>query len=436
MCDSFVALPPATLNGTVILAKSADCQVNEAHALVRYPARKHISGAAIKATHLVVPQAAETYEVILGKSFWTWGAEIGINEYGVAIGNEAVFTTLQKEESAEGLIVIDMLRLGLERGRSAREAIDAITSTLEAIGQGGNCELAGNSHFDGAYLIADAHEAWVLETAGRQWAAKQVTNGIGSISNVLMIGDDWDRSSLKQPANWASTYSDASMAPLVGAFERQACSFNGLAAARGSITVRTAFDVLRQHGDEYHPATSDVHRNICVHAGAGTYQQWQAVGAMVGETSSAGTIGWFTATSGTCVSIFKPIFTGVELPDMGQLPTEQNDPRALWWKHELLHRRAMTDFAQFVPEIRADFDQLEDEFLIDAPTVLKGTAKAKKEFMDDCFQRAEQATDRWIQALSSRDDLAFNDDDYGAMWDKYNRMAEFEGIPAQVAAAD
>src|SRR5262245_58558522 len=125
MCDSFVALPLATLNHTVILGKSADCQVNEAHALVRFPGRKHIPGGAFKATHLVVPQAEETYEVILGKSFWTWGAEIGINEHGVAIGNEAVFTTLQKEEKSDGLMVIDMLRLGLERGKTAREAVGA-----------------------------------------------------------------------------------------------------------------------------------------------------------------------------------------------------------------------------------------------------------------------------------------------------------------------
>ena len=73
MCDSFVALAPATANGTVILAKSADCQVNEAHALVRFPARRHVSGEVFKATHLLVPQAEEIYEVILGKSFWTWG---------------------------------------------------------------------------------------------------------------------------------------------------------------------------------------------------------------------------------------------------------------------------------------------------------------------------------------------------------------------------
>ena len=37
MCDTFVALPPVTAGKSVILGKSADCRVNEAHALVRLP---------------------------------------------------------------------------------------------------------------------------------------------------------------------------------------------------------------------------------------------------------------------------------------------------------------------------------------------------------------------------------------------------------------
>jgi secernin len=166
MCDSFVALPPATANKTMIFGKSADCQINEAHALVRIPRRKHVPGEAFRATQRVVPQVAETYEVILSKSFWTWGGEIGVNEHGVCIGNEAVFTTLQKEEKSEGLMVIDMLRLGLERGKSARAAVEAMAAALEAFGQGGNCEMAGNSHFDGSYLIVDPSEAWVLRPPG------------------------------------------------------------------------------------------------------------------------------------------------------------------------------------------------------------------------------------------------------------------------------
>jgi secernin len=430
MCDSFVALPSSTLNKITILAKSADCQVNEAHALMRFPRRKHFPGAAFKATHLMVPQVEETYEVILGKSFWTWGAEVGINEYGVAIGNEAVFTTLQKEEKSEGLIVIDMLRLGLERGRTAREAVDAITSALEALGQGGNCELAGNSHFDGSHLIADSNEAWILETAGRQWVAKKVSDSIGSISNVLSIGTDWDLSSFNDPVDWANTYSDPSMAPLIGSWERRACSYNGLAAARGAITVKTAFDVLRQHGEDYHPAMGDVHRNICVHAGAPQYRQWQAVGAMVAEMSSDGVIGWFTGTSGTCVSVFKPLFPGVELPDIGTLPTEQYDPETLWWKHELLHRRVMADFNQAVPEIRTDFDALETEFLSTAASVVKGSLAEKKEFTDYCFKKAQEATENWIVQLSSRNNLKFADADYAGMWHKYNSMSGLQGMPA------
>lgn len=430
MCDSFVALPSSTLNKTMILGKSADCQVNEAHALVRFPRSKHLQGEMFKATHLMVPQAEETYEVILGKSFWTWGAEIGINEFGVAIGNEAVFTNEQQNEKSEGLIVIDMLRLGLERGSTAREAVHAITSALEAIGQGGNCELAGNSHFDGSYLIADPHEAWILETAGRQWVAKQVKEPVGSISNVLMIGQEWDQSSLQGNLDWATQYSNPSMAPLVGAYERQACSFNGLAASSGTITVRTAFDVLRQHGDGYHPADGEVHRNICIHAGAPQYRQWQAVGAMVAEMGPDGHIGWFTGTSGNCVSIFKPLFTGVDLPDIGPLPNEHYDPRTLWWKHELLHRRAMSDFHHLVPEIRQDFDALENEFLAAAPSVMKGSALEKKQFVDDCFHKADAATDRWIKQVASRTDLAFENVSYRGMWKKYNSMAGLEGMPA------
>jgi hypothetical protein len=90
----------------------------------------------------------------------------------------------------------------------------------------------------------------------------------------------------------------------------------------------------------------------------------------------------------------------------------------------------MTDFAGFVPEVRREFDALEDEFLAAAPAVLKGSLAEKKQFMDDCFRRADQATDKWIAALSSRSDLAFADADYAALWHKYNRMAGLTGVPA------
>ena len=105
-----------------------------------------------------------------------------------------------------------------------------MTAVLEQFGQGGNCELAGNSHFDGSYLIADGSEAWALETAGRQWVARKLTDLIGSISNVLGIHSDYDLSSLPERVDWAATFGEMEIVPKIGSVERQCASLLGLEA--------------------------------------------------------------------------------------------------------------------------------------------------------------------------------------------------------------
>jgi dipeptidase len=45
MCDTFVALSDSTANGSVLLAKSADTEVNEAQHFLRLPARDYPEGA-------------------------------------------------------------------------------------------------------------------------------------------------------------------------------------------------------------------------------------------------------------------------------------------------------------------------------------------------------------------------------------------------------
>ena len=52
MCDSFVALGDSTARGSVLLAKSADTEVNEAEHVVRFEARDYPDGALVRITHL------------------------------------------------------------------------------------------------------------------------------------------------------------------------------------------------------------------------------------------------------------------------------------------------------------------------------------------------------------------------------------------------
>ena len=104
------------------------------------------------------------------------------------IGNEAVWNILSDPDHdlVSRLLGMDLLRLGLERGRSAREALHVITDLLAQHGQGGQCsDIVPDFSYHNSFLIADRTEAWVLETAGTVWVAERVSSGVRNISNCL-----------------------------------------------------------------------------------------------------------------------------------------------------------------------------------------------------------------------------------------------------------
>jgi len=188
-CDTLVALHAATADGSVILAKNSDRPAEESQPLFQAPRMNHSKSAVLKCQYLEIPQVGETCGVIGSRPHWLWGFEHGVNDCGVAIGNEAVFT---KETLPEkGLLGMDLVRLGLERGRTAHQALEVITVLLETYGQGGAAQEHVSMMYDNSFLIADSEEAYILEAAGRQYAWKKVTTS-ASISNHLSLADDWD----------------------------------------------------------------------------------------------------------------------------------------------------------------------------------------------------------------------------------------------------
>jgi hypothetical protein len=91
-CDTWVALKDATAARRVLFAKNSDRTVFDCQPLFLHPRRAWPAGATIDLGRISIPQAAETNATLGSSPYWCWGYEEGMNEFGVVIGNEGVFT--------------------------------------------------------------------------------------------------------------------------------------------------------------------------------------------------------------------------------------------------------------------------------------------------------------------------------------------------------
>ncbi|GIX81244.1 secernin-2 [Caerostris extrusa] len=197
-CDTFAVLPPFTHGNCVIFGKNSDRPCEEVQEVVYVPATDHPQPSMVNCTYIEIKQVPHTYAVVLSKPVWMWGAEMGANEHSVCIGNEAVWTILNSEaDYKKKLLGMDLLRLGLERGKTALEALHVITSLLSEHGMGGNCShYISDFVYHNSFLIADPSEVWILECAGKLWAAERIKEGTRNISNALTIGTNIDLKSI------------------------------------------------------------------------------------------------------------------------------------------------------------------------------------------------------------------------------------------------
>jgi len=192
MCDTFVAMPKATGNNSVVFGKNSDRPHNE-NQNINYYAAANPSSEMLQCTYLEIPQVAHTYAINICQPDWMWGAEMGANEHGLVIGNEAVWTRVPV--AAKGLLGMDLLRLALERAENSLQALEVIGSLILKYNQGGACAEGDASFtYHNSFLIADYKQAIILETAGKFWVAKEVQD-FANISNELTIRTEFDWSS-------------------------------------------------------------------------------------------------------------------------------------------------------------------------------------------------------------------------------------------------
>ncbi|CEM11491.1 unnamed protein product [Vitrella brassicaformis CCMP3155] len=339
-CDTFVAVQ----RGQVIFGKNSDRPRDEVQNIAFYPAAAHSPDTAVQCTHITLPQAPQTLAVVLSQPAWMWGGEMGANEKGVVIGNEAVWTT--EEDGPPALLGMDLLRLGLERGGSAREALEQITKLLERHGQGGGCAEDDPSwSYHNSFLICDPTEAWVLETAGKWWVAERVKAGESrNISNDLSIRTNVDLHSdgiheyAKAHKGWDGEEPFDFKALFGGRAGRIGSDGSDVMCGRGARVK----SLLAKHDPIDFSASASILRDckggICMHGG---FSSTAAQISILSPTKPC--LHFFTATCHPCTSAFKPLFFPSDL----RAPTDSVTPRrrcwasgkqadtdTLWWAHE------------------------------------------------------------------------------------------------------
>ncbi|MDP2335474.1 MAG: C69 family dipeptidase [Bacteroidota bacterium] len=170
-CTNFIITKGASSDHSVMITYAADSHTRYG-AIAFYPAADHQSGDMCEVYHYEngkllgkIPEVPHTYSVV---QF--------MNEHQVAVG-ETTFTGLDSLTRQPGFILDygSLMRIGLQRSKTAREMIRVMTELVEQYGYATSGE---------SFSISDANEAWIMELIGKGryekgavWVARLIPDG-------------------------------------------------------------------------------------------------------------------------------------------------------------------------------------------------------------------------------------------------------------------
>lgn len=152
-CTSFLVGKKASADGSAFITYNAD-SYGMFGRLKYYPAAKHPKGTMRRivdgdTNHYLcdIPEAPETYAV-MGQ----------INEYQLAITETTFGGREELDGAGEGIDYVSLMTLGLQRAKTAREAIKVMTELVNKYGYASSGE---------SFSIADPNEVWMMEMIGK-----------------------------------------------------------------------------------------------------------------------------------------------------------------------------------------------------------------------------------------------------------------------------
>ncbi|MBR4553846.1 MAG: C69 family dipeptidase [Bacteroidaceae bacterium] len=169
-CTNFLVGKNASTDGATMISYSAD-SYGMYGKLVYYPAGHHKPGTMRRivdgdTNHFMgtIPEAPYTYSV-MGN----------INEYGLSI-METTFGGREELVDKDGIIdYVSLMALGMQRAKTAREAIGVMTQLVAQYGYASSGE---------SFSIADPNEVWIMEMIGKGGKEK------GAVWVAVRIPDD------------------------------------------------------------------------------------------------------------------------------------------------------------------------------------------------------------------------------------------------------
>ena len=428
-CDTMVVTRAASAKKRNIFGKNSDRDAAEAQLIEYYPPADHSIGEKLKCTYITIDQVPHTYGMIGSRPWWIWGFEMGTNECGVTIGNEAEWSNVPVPEE-EALLGMDLLRLGLERGSTAREALAVIIDLLEKYGQGGACRFgstAKDSGYHNAFMLMDKDEAYLLETVSRHWAWKKI-EGARSISNIYSLEDDYDEASAgiedfaremglevdEGKLNFSKTFLLLNY-HYMGGFYRLNWANEELQKKSGSLTPESVRKILQGHyeGTFMENRWSSVGGFVpcvCMHGCRPTGTQTAASCIVEYHDSPYKELAftYWASLTPPCCSVSIPLFNIGYVPKQLGIGGGTYSQNSFWWRQNRMTSDVEMNYAKYHPwieKVQFPVEKLIRESAASARKEAEALFKAGKPeeakavlrvCTDDCFSLIKEDVEKMI----------------------------------------
>ncbi len=454
MCTTFIVGDKATVDGSFLVARSADSSALKAQLFIIHPACYYPEGAMYRtkdhngATDFSYPQPVHAMRYTSVPNWQTklHGA-VGFNEAGLGVtGTESIFArddalAIDPYNKETGITEDDIIDIILPRCHTAAEGVELLGKIIETHGAGEGFGVA----------FVDDNEIWYLETGtGHQWMAQRIPEDVyfGSGNQGRLRFYDPNASEFKGspdlidfairhafydpkkgPFDFAAAYTrnddrdrvynDPRVWQIQKLFNPSVIQpvedgreFGVFMKPERKLSLEDAKRVMRDHfdGSEHDPYSHGLNGN----------EPWRPVSVFrTYEAHVMQVRPWLPRAIGDVIyiafgmadlSCFMPFYQGLEqVPGHYGIGTCQADSASVYWKFRKLQTLVMTDYQAYAPIVKKAFgdqeramtakqEQMEKQYveLIKSDKKAANTLlqKTNLELLAECEALAEDLTNR------------------------------------------